>query len=118
MKTLPNPAGAVDAPIAFLFLVDYPWRRATDQHPQASAAMNASEPYAKEKIGSHLSYPLKFGEVVSLLSPAVEQLNIQVWFRAWDAPRQNEQLDRYEILEAGYWERFPDAQSQTVLLGT
>ncbi len=71
--------------------------------------MNANEPYAKEKIGSHLSYPLKFGEVVSLLSPAVEQLNIQVWFRAWDAPRQNEAMDRYEIMEAGYWERFPDA---------
>jgi hypothetical protein len=71
--------------------------------------MSTTEPYAKEKIGSHLSYPLKFSEVVSLLSPAVEQLNIQVWFRAWKAPRQNEQLDRYEILEAGYWGRFPDA---------
>jgi hypothetical protein len=71
--------------------------------------MNATEPYAREKIGSHLSYPLKFGEVVSLLSPAVEQLNIQVWFRAWKAPRQNEELDRYEIVEAGYWYRFPDA---------
>ncbi len=71
--------------------------------------MNATEPYAKEKIGSHLSYPLKFSEVVSSLSPAVEQLNIQVWFRAWKAPRQNEALDRYEVMEGGYWERFPDA---------
>jgi hypothetical protein len=71
--------------------------------------MNATQPYAREKIGSHLSYPLKFGEVASLLSPAVEQLDIQVWFRAWNAPRQHQELDRYEIMEAGYWERFPDA---------
>ena len=71
--------------------------------------MGATEAYAKEKIGSHLSYPLKFGEVVSLLSPVVEQLNIQVWFNAWKAPRQNEQRERYEVMEAGYWDFRGDA---------
>ena len=28
----PNPAGAVDAPIASLFAFDCHWRRASDQH--------------------------------------------------------------------------------------
>jgi hypothetical protein len=69
----------------------------------------AVEPYARDKIGAHLSYPLKFSEVVSLLSPAVEQLTIQVWFRGWGAPRQNESRERYEVMEAGYWSYFEEA---------
>ncbi len=72
--------------------------------------MNATvEPYARDKIGAHLSYPLKFSEAMSLLSPAVERLNIQVWFSGWDAPRQNETPGRYEVLEAGYWSYFGEA---------
>jgi hypothetical protein len=34
----PNPAGAVDAPIAFLFAIVRPWRRATDQHRWTTGA--------------------------------------------------------------------------------
>ena len=67
------------------------------------------EPYARDRIGAHLSYPLKFSEMVSLLSPAVEQLNIRVWFRGWGAPRQNETRGRYEVMEAGYWSYFAEA---------
>ena len=39
--------------------------------------MNNLEPYKRDKIGSHLSYPLKFSELVSLLSPALEDLNVR-----------------------------------------
>jgi hypothetical protein len=63
-------------------------------------------PYAKDKIGRHLSYPLKFNEVVLLLSPAVEQLDIQVGFWGFQAPRPNEKRERYEIIQAGYWSHF------------
>ena len=38
-----------------------------DLRVKASAVMNISEPYAKEKIGSHLSYPLNY-------SPAKEAI--------------------------------------------
>jgi hypothetical protein len=34
-------------------------------------------PFKKEKIGAHLSYPLKFSEALSLLSPAIERLSVQ-----------------------------------------
>jgi hypothetical protein len=64
--------------------------------------MQTNGPYLKSKIGAHLSYPLKFSEVASLLSPALEQLNIQVWFAGWFAPRQNETRERYQLMEAGY----------------
>jgi hypothetical protein len=60
-------------------------------------------PYKKEKIGAHLSYPLKFSEVLSSLSPAVEQLSVQIWFRAWPAPRQNQTWGSYEVLSGEYW---------------
>jgi len=60
-------------------------------------------PYKKEKIGSHLSYPLKFSEVLSSLSPAVKRLTVQTWFRAWPAPRQNQACEFYEVLSAEYW---------------
>jgi hypothetical protein len=64
--------------------------------------MDSLEPYIKDKIGRHLSYPVKFHEVVSLLSPAVEQLKIKVWFSGYGAPRQNERRERYQIMEAAY----------------
>ena len=54
----------------------------------------------RDKIGSHLSYPAKFSELASLLSPALENLNVQVWFDAIDAPRQNETRDKYVLMEA------------------
>lgn len=57
-------------------------------------------PYRKDKIGSHLSYPLKFSEVQSLLSPAFAQLELQVWFSASKAPRQHERRESYPIMEA------------------
>lgn len=60
-------------------------------------------PYKKEKIGSHLSYPLKFSEALSSLSPAIEQLSVQTWFRAWPAPRPNQTSEFYEVLSAEYW---------------
>ena len=72
-------------------------------------AMNKLEPYKRDKIGSHLSYPLKFGELATLLSPAVEQLNVQVWFNAIDAPRQSETRDRYTLMEAQFWTRRPES---------
>jgi hypothetical protein len=70
--------------------------------------MNTLEPYKRDKIGSHLSYPVKFGELVSLLSPAVEQLNVQVWFDAINAPRQKESRDKYTLIEAQFWTRRPE----------
>jgi hypothetical protein len=70
--------------------------------------MNTLEPYKRDKIGSHLSYPVKSGELVSLLSPAVEQLNVQVWFDAINAPRQKESRDKYALIEAQFWTRRPE----------
>ena len=66
------------------------------------------EPFKRDKIGSHLSYPVKFSELVSLLSPTLEQLNVQVWFDAIDAPRQNERRDKYVLMEAQFWSRRPE----------
>jgi hypothetical protein len=60
-------------------------------------------PYKKEKIGAHLSYPLKFSEALSSLSPAIEQLSVQVWFSAWAAPRRNQTCEFYEVLSGEYW---------------
>ena len=73
------------------------------------ALMNILEPYKRDKIGSHLSYPAKFGELVSLLSPAVEQLNVQVWFVAINAPRQKESRNKYVLMEAQFWTRRPES---------
>lgn len=66
------------------------------------------EPHRRDKIGSHLSYPVKFGELVLLLSPTVEQLNLQVWFDAINAPRQKESRDKYALIEAQFWTRRPE----------
>jgi len=64
-------------------------------------------PYLKQKIGSHLSYPVKFSELCEALAPAVEQLAIVVWF--WDSrpPRQNEHREDYQVLRAEYSPRSP-----------
>jgi hypothetical protein len=64
--------------------------------------MSAARTIYKSKIGSHLTYPVRFSELSELLSPAVEQLGIGVRFSAWDAPRQNEARDVYAIIEASY----------------
>ena len=60
--------------------------------------MNAARTIYRSKIGSHLSYPVKFSELGKLLSPAMEQLGIGVRFSAWEAPRQNETRDVYPIM--------------------
>jgi len=71
--------------------------------------MTTLEPYRKDKIGLHLSYPVKFGELASLLSPALEQLNVQVGFDAIDAPRQNESRGKYVLMEAQFSTRRPES---------
>ena len=62
----------------------------------------------RSKIGSHLSYPVKFSELRDLLSPAMEELGIGVRFHAFSPPRQNEVRDEHKIIEASY---DPDAES-------
>ena len=42
------------------------------------------------KIGKHLSYPLKFTELMSVLSPAVDPVPLEVSFWCSKPPRQNE----------------------------
>ena len=64
--------------------------------------MSAPRTIYKSKIGSHLSYPVKFSELCDSLSPAMEQLGIGVRFSAWNAPRQNVARDVYAIIEASY----------------
>jgi len=64
--------------------------------------MTQLAPYVKTKIGSHLSYPVKFSELCELLAPAVERLGIEVWFWAWKPPRQNETREVYPLVEARY----------------
>jgi hypothetical protein len=60
-------------------------------------------PVWKEKIGSHLSYVLKFSEVQALLAPAFEQRAIKVSFSGgWKTPRQNEAREAYPVFEAQY----------------
>lgn len=56
----------------------------------------------REKIGSHLSYPVKVAELQELLSPTDEVLGIGVRFFAYKAPRQNETRSSYPIIEASY----------------
>jgi hypothetical protein len=64
--------------------------------------MNAPRTIYRSKIGSHLSYPVKFSEFSELLHPAMEELGIGVRFSAWNAPRQNEGRHIYPIIEASY----------------
>lgn len=71
--------------------------------------MTTLEPYRKDRIGAHLSYPVKFGELVSLLSPAVEQLDVRVWFCASYAPRQNESREEHVLMEAQFSTRRPES---------
>ena len=64
-------------------------------------AMQELAPRVKVKIGSHLSYPVKFSELCELLAPAVEQLGIEVWYSGGSKPpRQNEQRECYPVVEA------------------
>src|SRR5438067_918319 len=66
----------------------------------------------RSKIGSHLSYPVKFSELCDSLSPAMEQLGIGVRFHAFFPPRQNEVREEYRIIEASY---DPDEESSWAL---
>lgn len=60
-------------------------------------------PRVKTKIGSHLSYPVKFSELCESLTPAVAQLPIEVWFSGgWKPPRANEQREDYPVIAASY----------------
>lgn len=64
--------------------------------------MNAPRTIYRSKIGSHLSYPVKFSELCDSLSPAMEELAVGVRFSAFLAPRQNEVRVEYSIVEASY----------------
>jgi hypothetical protein len=64
--------------------------------------MGTTGPYIKKKIGSHLTYPVKFTEVCEALSPAVEQLDVEMWFWGWYPPRKNEARETYQIVEVRY----------------
>ena len=70
--------------------------------------MSAPHTIYRSKIGSHLSYPVKFSELCNSLSPAMEQLGIGVRFHAFFPSRQNEVRDEYRIIEASY---DPDTES-------
>jgi hypothetical protein len=64
--------------------------------------MSQLGPYIKGRIGSHLSYPIKFTEVRELLAPAIEQHAVEVWLWGFKPPRKNEQRESYPVLEARY----------------
>src|SRR5690349_5561184 len=64
--------------------------------------MSAPHTIYRSKIGSHLSYPVKFSELCESLSPAMEQLGIGVRFHAFHPPRKNEARDEYPVIEASY----------------
>jgi hypothetical protein len=64
--------------------------------------MSAPHTIQRSKIGSHLSYPVKFSELCESLSPVMEQFGIGVFFTAFFPPRQNEVRDEYRIIEAAY----------------
>ena len=55
--------------------------------------MPTNGPDWKQKIGSHLCYPIKFSEVV-------EELDVHVDFSGWKAPRQTEKRPIYSVMEA------------------
>ncbi len=68
-----------------------------------SSEKSLQQPYGKEKIGSHLCFPIKFSEAVSTLAQAVGVLQLKVWFRGWDAPRKNHVYEKYAVLSAELW---------------
>ena len=70
--------------------------------------MGAPHTIYRSKIGSHLSYPVKFSELCDSLSPAMDQLGIGVRFHAFRPPRRNEVRDEHPIIEASY---DPDKES-------
>ena len=59
-------------------------------------------PCVKEKIGFHLSYPVKFSELSELLVPALDKLGVEIWFWAWKPPRQHETRASYQVFEIKY----------------
>lgn len=68
---------------------------------EAKMLTDTPVPFKRDKIGSHLSYPLKFSEIVASLSPG-HQLRIQVWFRGWPAPARNVKCPEHRLLSAEY----------------
>jgi len=64
--------------------------------------MSAPHTIYRSKIGSHLSFPVKFSELCDLLSPAMEQFGIGVRFHAFFPPRQKVVRGDYKIIEASY----------------
>ena len=50
-----------------------------------------------------MSYPLKFAEVTSVLSPAVDSLPLEVRFWCYRPPRQNELRAAYRVLEVAHY---------------
>jgi hypothetical protein len=56
----------------------------------------------KQKIGSHLSYPLKVSELEEQLLPALDERGTDVRFSAYKASRKNETRSSYPLIEASY----------------
>jgi hypothetical protein len=59
-------------------------------------------PVHKDKIGRHLSYPIKFSDAMSGLAPFFDELKIGVWYWAWKAPRPNSRYATYQIASAQF----------------
>ena len=59
-------------------------------------------PVLKDKIGSYLSYPLKFSEIGAFLTPGIERVDVAAWFWAYKAPRQNEARKVYDVVSMEY----------------
>lgn len=54
-------------------------------------------PIHKDKIGRHLSYPIKFSDAMAGLAPFFDELKIRVWYSAWKAPRPNIRCAAYQV---------------------
>lgn len=55
-----------------------------------------SVPSRRDKIGRHLSYPLKFSELSALFS------EVKISFNAYKAPLQNELRPKFRVFEMSY----------------
>ena len=78
------------------------WLRPADTRHFHRATPMTIEPYIKDKIGGHLSYPTTVSELELHLAPFANPLALKVWLRAWKAPRKNELRERYSIIEVRY----------------
>jgi hypothetical protein len=68
-------------------------------------AMNESvlTPYFKDKIGKHLSWPLKFSEVVSQLDTRIQEQGLEVWFSDSKSLRANDTRQTYRVIDVTYY---------------